>query len=205
MQIIGIINLGQGNIGSIAKIISSLGVEVVIIDKPNQLNFVDKIIMPGVGHFSTAMSFMVKSGIDIKLKEISVKADRFILGICLGMQLMAESSMEGDCEGLSIIPGRVNRILIDNESIYKLPVIGWNKISIINDHPIFNGINNDDDFYFLHSYYYEASNNENILAITKYEKNYTSVISKGKTIGVQFHPEKSHKCGLIMLKNFIQL
>jgi glutamine amidotransferase len=205
MQNIGIVNLGQGNIGSLAKIISSLEANPVIIDMPNQLNYVDKIILPGVGHFSTAMSHMKKSGLNIKLKEISEKADKFILGICLGMQLMADSSEEGETDGLSIIPGHVNKMLITDQSTYKLPIIGWNNMSIVNDHPLLRGINNYDEFYFLHSYFYNVTNNGNIVATTKYENDYTSVISNRKSFGVQFHPEKSHKCGLKLLKNFTLL
>lgn len=204
MQNIGIVYLGQGNIGSVAKIISTLDVNPVIIEKPEQLNYVDKIILPGVGHFSTAMSVLKKNGLNIKLKEISEKGHKYIMGICLGMQLMADSSEEGDCEGLSIIQGCVKKVFINDQDTYKLPIIGWNNISIVTDHPLLSGISNKDEFYFLHSYFFNVVNNRNIVAITKYENEYTSVISSGNTFGVQFHPEKSHKCGLKIFKNFIE-
>jgi glutamine amidotransferase len=203
MQKIGLIDLGHGNIGSIFKAFEGLKVVCEVITKEEQLKYIDKIIIPGVGHFSVAVKTLKDSQLIEPLKYHLNYLKKPMLGICLGMQLMADWSDEGKEEGLSLIPGKVVKIKINNKKEYKIPNIGWNKVKIINEHKILKNITIYDEFYFLHSYHYICNEEKWVSAKSRFEFDVNSIISYENLIGVQFHPEKSHQSGLKILSNFI--
>jgi imidazole glycerol-phosphate synthase subunit HisH len=203
---ITIVDYGSGNISAITNIYQILDIPFSIASKPYELEDAVKIILPGVGSFDYCMNKLNKSG----LKEIlnrKVLIDKVpVLGICIGMHLMADHSDEGTMPGLSWIKGRV--IKFDNNIILhrpKVPHMGWNSINGLIDHPILNGINDKLGFYFVHSYFFECNNSQNELAKTFYGHEFSSAIISDNIFGVQFHPEKSHSNGLELLKNFSKI
>jgi imidazole glycerol-phosphate synthase subunit HisH len=196
-NIIGIINYGiAGNIHSVKKALKRAGGDTLVINSPADFDLVDKIVIPGVGSFKDAMQELENDGFIDPLKEFS----KPILGICLGMQILAELGFEfGKTSGLGLINGEVKHILCDA----KIPHMGFSKIHVINSNELLYGIE-DEEFYFMHSY--EMVNNTDISALTKYDNhNFVSAIHKDNLYGVQFHPEKSRESGIKLLSNFIEL
>lgn len=203
---IAIINYGSGNIAAIANIYKELNIEYIIADKPEQLLAADKLILPGVGKFDNTMSCLEGSGLKIQLDDLVLKKKIPVLGICVGMQIMAESSDEGVLPGLGWISGDVKKFDISKITTKPfIPHMGWNSISSPINHPILEGIDFETGFYFIHSYYFKTKNAENILTTTEYGENFSSAIFKDNIFGAQFHPEKSHGNGIKLLKNFANL
>lgn len=201
---IGIINYGLGNVQAFISIYNSLGIPCKKVSNYNEINDIDKLILPGVGSFDWAMKKLIDSGMKDIINNLVINHKIPILGVCVGMQLMAESSEEGSLKGLGWIPGEVKRFDFKNNT-YKLylPHMGWNDIkfksSLLTD-----GIYNP-NFYFLHSYYFLPKSEEHTLSYTNYGMNFASAIFRNNIYGVQFHPEKSHKSGINLLKNFSRL
>ena len=199
---------GAGNVKSLIDAFDKIGVNVEIGFDQNQILNSDKIIIPGVGHFKSALNTLKMKGIDVALKKVADKGVP-ILGICLGMQLLYEFSDEGLEKGLSLIKGKVKKIDINDKIKYKLPNVGWRKISKINNGKLLNGINEKDNlFYFCNTYgipYDDNLINLNTKSYFSYEEKYISIIEHKNIFGVQFHPEKSHNVGLKLLKNFIEI
>ena len=203
-KILGLIDGQSGNIGSIKKAIKDL-----INEKPYQLktiqgnfnpNNFDKIILPGQGAYATLISNLKKLKIIRPLKQY-LDDNKSYLGICVGMQILSDEGHEDQItKGLGIISGKIKKF--SNKKLI-IPHMGWNTISVNKADPIVKKNLNEKDFYFVHSYIYENINEENILGLTTYGKNFPSIINKGNIYGVQFHPEKSHKNGLKLIKNFI--
>ena len=155
----------------------------------------DKLILPGVGHFANGIKNLKQYGLwDLLNSKVLIEKTP-ILGICLGMQLMANHSEEGDLEGLGWIDANVVRFKINNKLKYKVPHIGWNTTFINKKSSLLNEISNDSMFYFVHSYHIKCHNNEDILATSHYEYSFSSAIQKDNIYGTQFHPEKSHNWG----------
>ncbi|MET3536380.1 imidazole glycerol phosphate synthase subunit HisH [Chryseobacterium limigenitum] len=203
---ITIINYGVGNINAFINIYKKFDIQVKIASQVDDLEDVDKIILPGVGSFDYVMQKLNNSGMRERLDELVLKEKKHILGVCVGMQLMAKSSEEGIAEGLGWINGTVKKIDIENiHHRSKLPHMGWNEVESVADHPIFNNMNKKEFFYFLHSYYFHSENLENCYGVTDYGKKFTSIIRNGNVFGIQCHPEKSHKVGETFLKNFAEL
>lgn len=198
-NIIGLINYGiAGNIHSIKKAIEKAGGIVKIVNTKNELNGVDKIVIPGVGSFKDAMSELEKDELLEPLKEaIKIKPT---LGICLGMQILSTIGFEyGKTYGLDAIKAEVKPMLVDA----KVPHMGFNKIDVIASNKLLDGLENE-EFYFMHSY--EVVNYTNIAALTDYAGHrFVSSINTGNIYGVQFHPEKSRDAGIRLFKNFIEL
>lgn len=193
---IAIINYGVGNIRSIQKAIEFIGGKAVITRDVKVVKEADGIILPGVGAFKTAM-MNLKDFVDI-LKEATVP----ILGICLGMQLFTTESEEGGLyKGLNLIPGRVVKF---PESVGKIPHMGWNQIRIVRYHEVLDGIEDGSYVYFVHSYYVKTYN-KYIITKTNYGIDFASGITSDNIIGFQFHPEKSGKVGLTILRNFLRI
>ena len=195
---IGIINYGLGNINAFYEIYKENGVELKIIDDYKELkkNY-NKIILPGVGSFDKAITLLKSKYFYDEIINFSLKKNNKILGICVGMQILASKSDEGESTGFSFV----------NKSFNKLkskvtPHIGWNNVSIKKDHYLFNNIKNNSIFYFLHSFCLSEIENEYIVVETEYEQNFISVFEKENIIGIQFHPEKSHSQGEKLLLNF---
>jgi glutamine amidotransferase len=203
-KVLGLIDGQSGNIGSIKKAIKDL-----INEKPYQLKIIqgnfnpnnfDKIILPGQGAYATLISNLKKLKIIRPLKQY-LDDNKSYLGICVGMQILSDEGHEDQItKGLGIISGKIKKF--SNKKLI-IPHMGWNTISVNKTDPIVKKNLNEKDFYFVHSYIYENINKENILGLTTYGKNFPSIINKGNIYGVQFHPEKSHKNGLKLIKNFI--
>ena len=203
---IGIINFGYGNIQSIINALSNIEVESKVITKCQDIKKFNKIILPGVGSFKTCYQELVNTGWKSEILNY-VNKEKFLLGICLGMQLMFEWGEEdGGSEGLNLFKGKVSQIKIKDEE--KIPHVGWNNIDFKKENGIFKGINKDVDYYFVHSYECKPKNKSEIIATFKYgiHKEIVASISNNKNIfGTQFHPEKSPPNGLKILKNFNDL
>ena len=203
-KVLGLIDGQSGNIGSIKKAIKDL-----IIEKPYQLKIIqgnfnpnnfDKIILPGQGAYATLISNLKKLKIIRPLKQY-LDDNKSYLGICVGMQILSDEGHEDQItKGLGVISGKIKKF--SNKKLI-IPHMGWNTIRVNKVDPIVKKNLNEKDFYFVHSYIYENINKENILGLTTYGKNFPSIINKGNIYGVQFHPEKSHKNGLKLIKNFI--
>jgi glutamine amidotransferase len=200
---ITIIDYGVGNINAFVNVYKRLNIPTKIAKSAFDLVDVHKLILPGVGHFDHAMSELLKSGMLDKLNELVLEKKVPVLGICVGMQLMANSSEEGTFGGLRWIDASVKKFDKDRINLVTpLPHMGWNDVIPVLDNPLFYGLEKDSLFYFLHSYFIECSNTNNVLAITEYGDKFTSAVYSQNIYGVQFHPEKSHKYGEILLNNF---
>ena len=203
---IGIVNYGSGNIQAIANIYNRANVPYQIITEPSQLKKSDKLILPGVGAFDATMQELVNSGLKEELDEQVLVYGKPVLGICVGMQILSKGSDEGKLNGLGWIDGTVRKfdVLKIKEKPF-LPHMGWNSINPLIDHPLFEGIDKDLGFYFVHSYYFETENPSNTLCNTFYGESFSSAVYKGQIFGVQFHPEKSHSNGIKLLSNFAKI
>ena len=204
---IGILDYGIGNLNSIQNAIRIVGGDALLVSKPNDISRVDKCILPGVGSFSASMNMLNMGGWTDAISEQVLVQKKPILGICLGMQLLAGWGTEGavgstKIAGLNFINGRVENIGALGCRA-RLPHMGWNNNVFQVEHPMFFGINRDVDYYFVHSYAFTPIYQENILATVKYDVEFVSAVSKENIWGVQFHPEKSSKAGFKLLKNFI--
>lgn len=201
---IGILHYGCGNIRSVINAFEQLGVKPVLIVDSKDIAKVDKLVLPGVGAFDTAMNSLRNNSFEDPLKEHVLGKMRPILGICLGMQLLCNSSDEGLMSGLAFIDTNVESMSANGEGL-KLPHIGWNSVEFIQDSLLFKGIPSSSDFYFVHSYGVRLKNLSFSIGQTSYGETFTSVLQKDHIFGVQFHPEKSHNAGLKMIQNFIDL
>ena len=191
---IALIKYRAGNIASVSNALDRLGADYFLADTPDQLETADGVIFPGVGHAGAAMESLKENGIDEWLQQTK----KPVLGICVGMQLLYDSSSEGDTKALGLIPGRLEKF---DSNDAKVPHMGWNVIQIKQDHPLLKGINSGEHFYFVHSFY--APETSDAIATCDYITDFTAVVSKDNFAGVQFHPEKSGKAGARVLQNFL--
>jgi glutamine amidotransferase len=203
-QKVVIIDYGMGNIGSIDNMLKYLGVKAVISSDVDVISNADKIILPGVGHFDRAMTNINNLGLMDVLKEMALVKKKPFLGICLGMQIMCESSDEGILPGLSFIQAKVKKFDFSSDSKLKVPHMGWNKIHIFKPSNILRGLENDSRFYFVHSYFVKCQNETDILTKTTYGFEFVSSFEVDNLIGAQFHPEKSHRFGVTLFRNFLE-
>jgi glutamine amidotransferase len=199
---IAIIDYGAGNLRSVRNALTTLGAEVVTATTPDQFAGADKIVLPGVGAFGAGMNALRQAGFEEPLKA-AVAAGVPLIGICLGMQYLFESSDEmGLHRGLGLLPGRVTRFPADGP---KVPHIGWNQLHIQQQNPLLAGVESGSYAYFVHSYYVEAGDPSDVLATTDYGIEYASAVAHGTIFGIQPHPEKSQSVGLRILKNFVEM
>ncbi len=200
---ITLIDYGLGNIKAFENIYKRLSVPVKIAKKKNELLDSSHLILPGVGSFDWAMKRLCNSGMIDELNRLVLEEKRPILGICVGMQMMAKSSKEGKMPGLGWLNGHVNLFSdkISNKDL-QLPHMGWNEVIPNDTTDLFSGLESSARFYFLHSYYFSPNKNTNILAKSFYGINFTCAVKYENIFGVQFHPEKSHEWGVKLLKNF---
>lgn len=197
---IGIVDYGAGNLLSVKKALEHLNVDCKIINSESDFKEINKIILPGVGAFHTAIQNLKSSGI-YKIIRDWIKDNKPFLGICLGMQLLFEESEESaGIQGLEIFKGKVIRF--NNQ---KVPQIGWNQVRTQRKSKLINGINDLSFFYFLHGYFVEPQNDDIVTGVTEYGVVYPSIIEKDNIFAVQFHPEKSGDVGLKLLKNWVNL
>jgi imidazole glycerol-phosphate synthase subunit HisH len=202
-----ILDYGMGNVGSIQNMIKKFTTDVVITNNHDMIKDASKLILPGVGAFDNGMKNLKSLNLIDILNDKVLKEKIPVLGICLGMQLLTEKSEEGVLEGLKWIKGETVRFrFINNNNVrLKVPHMGWNYIETISDSKLFENLYKETRYYFVHSYYVTCKNRENVIAETKYGIRFTSAVQDDNIFGVQFHPEKSHKYGLQLIKNFIDL
>jgi glutamine amidotransferase len=203
---IAIIDYGLGNVKAFAEVYKKLNIPAVIAKQAEDLKNASKVILPGVGAFDHAMQQLEKSGMRQFIDEIVVHRQVPVLGICVGMQMLGHSSEEGRLPGLGWLHGEVKRFNFStsNNSI-RLPHMGWNSIRPLKSNGLFQGLNLDARFYFLHSYYFHSQKTEDIIAVTDYDGEFACAVNSGNIFGVQFHPEKSHQWGIRLLENFANI
>lgn len=198
---IAVVDYGMGNLRSVQKALEHLGFSARVTSSAQEILRARSVVLPGVGAFGDAMANLRRRSLIEPLREVAERGTPF-LGICLGMQLLfAESEERGDFSGLSIFAGKVVRF----RTSLRVPHVGWNQIHILKPSPILEGIREGDFAYFVHAYYPEPEDSEVVLATTDYDVDFPSVVGRGNTFGVQFHPEKSQDVGLRILRNFGEL
>lgn len=201
-----VVDYGLGNVQAFLTIYKMLGFEVISAKTAEDLTAADKIILPGVGAFDHAIELLNQSGMRSTLDHLVLHDGVPILGICVGMQLLASASDEGHLPGLGWVPGSVRAFYDNNRSAnLPLPHMGWNDVQPELGSPLFAGLGPNPRFYFLHSYYFECGERSHIAAIASYGVNFSCAVSADNVHGVQFHPEKSHHFGAQLLKNFAEL
>lgn len=200
-----IIDYGMSNLGSIKRAIEECGVDAIIAENSHDLKRASKIILPGVGSYADGMNNLRQNGWVEAINEEVVNNKVPLLGICLGMQLLSERGCEGgESTGLDLIKGEVKKLTVKKSS-ERLPHVGWNEINIVSSCALLEGISNGSDFYFVHSYYFDAADEADVVAFTPYCGRFASVLAHNNIYATQFHPEKSSSEGLKLLKNFLDL
>lgn len=206
---IKVLDYGMGNTASILNMIRKVGGQAELCSSVDGLFDASAIILPGVGSFDNGMSKLVASGILEELTQKVIKEKVPFLGICLGMQLLFDQSEEGQLKGLGWINGEVKRFSFDECLDYKkklkIPHMGWNLINLKKDSELMSSIDGENRYYFVHSFHVVCNNHQDILATTNYGYDFTCAVQKNNIYGVQFHPEKSHKFGMALFKNFIKV
>lgn len=198
---VAIIDYGIGNLRSVEKAFAHVGVEAVVSSNERILWEAEALVLPGVGAFRACMQAFNARGFDKLIRE-RARNKTPILGLCVGMQMLFEESEEfGKCKGLGLLGGRVRRFTSD----LMLPQVGWNQVEQPQVHPLFEGIEDNTFFYFVHSYYCEPEDHDTVIGTTEYGTDYVSVVALNRLYGVQFHPEKSQTAGLHLLANFSRL
>jgi glutamine amidotransferase len=202
---IAIVDYGMGNTGSLANMIQKAGGRAIVTARRDDIEAASKLVLPGVGYFDQA----VKNLHDLDLFSLvdrRVAADRVpILAICLGAQLVTERSEEGELPGFGWVKGRTVRFSFTPDSRLKIPHMGWNEITVRKEHPVFRGMYEDPRFYFVHSYHIVCDRPEDVLATAVHGYEFCAAVQRDNIVATQFHPEKSHKYGLKLVTNFVEM
>lgn len=202
---VAVLDLGVSNLGSLRRALREVGAEPIVTAVP--ILRASRYIIPGVGAFAAGMAALTRGfWWPTVLREIA--ESKPVLGICLGMQLLATTGTEGDIEteGLDLLPGRVERLgRADPEGVDRIPHVGWNEVLVDKPSPLLEGIPSGRDMYFTHSYALTPRDDADAIAFTPYSGGFTSVVQRGRVFGVQFHPEKSSRAGLQLLRNFVEI
>lgn len=198
-----IVDYGLSNLGSIRRSLEECGAAVRVSNDPEMLHGASRVVLPGVGSFMNGMENLRRGGWVEALRETTVAAGIPLLGICLGMQLLADRGHEGgDVPGLGLLPGEVRR-LEPRSHAERIPHVGWNEIYPAGKSPLFHGVLAGSDFYFVHSFHFIPKNDDHVIATTPYCGGFASAVGAGNIFGVQFHPEKSGRVGFHVLSNFL--
>jgi glutamine amidotransferase len=203
---ITILDYGLGNVLAFVNVYKRLNLPAKVASKPEDLAGATKLILPGVGAFDYAMTLFNRSGLREPAEKLVLQDKMPVIGICVGMQMLASGSDEGGLPGLGWVPGRVRRI--DASALThqtRLPHMGWNDVEPTQVSPLFKQLERDARFYFLHSYYFDTPSSVHQLATAHYGSSFTCAVNNGNVYGVQFHPEKSHQDGSRLLQNFAEL
>ncbi|MFC2069636.1 imidazole glycerol phosphate synthase subunit HisH [Chloroflexota bacterium] len=197
---ITIIDYNAGNIRSVQRACVEAGVQATVTSDPAAVTKAERIIFPGVGAAPSAMDYMAGLGLDKALGK-AFEAGVPILGICLGAQIILDSSEEGNRKCLGLVSGKTLRFRVRDKQL-KIPHMGWNEVTIVQSHPLLDGIKAGDEFYFVHSFYPQPIRKEDIYAVTEYEDDFCSALGHKNLFATQFHPEKSGRLGLRLLERF---
>ncbi len=200
-----IVNTGMGNFGSIQNMLKKIGFKAQLTNDSAEIAAAEKIILPGIGSFDSGMRQLHNRGVIEVLNRKVLKEKTPVLGVCLGMQLMARGSEEGAIPGLGWVDAEVLKFDFRDESDLKIPHMGWNTIDVKRPAALFQNSSDEKRFYFVHSYYVSCRHPQDILATTRYGFDFASAIHRENIYGVQFHPEKSHRFGMALFKNFMEL
>ncbi len=205
--LIGIIDYGLGNVRAFENIYLGLNIDVCVISNPSQLDpSISKLILPGVGAFDWAMNTFSSSGLRESVENSVMNMGCPILGVCVGMQMLCNSSEEGSEEGLGWVDAEVRRFRPNRASDrFDLPHMGWNDVEVATDSELFKFVDNCPKYYFLHTYYVQLASSKNSIATTTYGESFTSALRLNNIYGTQFHPEKSHHWGIQLLKGFAEI
>lgn len=209
-QRIAIIDYGSGNLRSVEKALdraareAGIAAVTLVTDNPDEICKADRLLLPGVGAFGACMAGLsARSGVLEAMEHVALIEERPFLGICVGMQLLAEAGLEfGTHRGLGWIQGTV-KPLTPSDSSLRLPHMGWNGVEVSAPHPLLDGLDGE-HFYFAHSFHFEAGNNAFVIASSVHGERFTAAVARDNIAGVQFHPEKSQHAGIILLKNFLE-
>lgn len=198
---IALVDYGMGNVRSVLNAFESIGTDARLVSDPDKVVASERVVVPGVGAFGDAMAALRERGLAQAVRDAAA-AGRAILGICLGMQLLASRSTEfGEHEGLGLIPGSVEYLATD--SSLRIPHVGWNDVTVRRPDPILSTLGDEPTFYFVHSYEFQPSHGDAVTAVTDYGRDVTACVGNGRVFGVQFHPEKSGDDGLALLRSFV--
>jgi glutamine amidotransferase len=204
VNLVTVIDLGMGNLGAIPNMLRRLGVSTVVTADAAKIDEAARIVLPGVGSFDTAMAGIERSGIRDVLEQRVIRDGTPLLGICLGMEILGDASEEGDMAGLGWIPGRVIRFRLDpGRGDPPVPHMGWNHVETEHDSQLLHR-GEEVRFYFAHSYHFEASEPADVIGRTTWGYRFDSAVQRKNVMGVQFHPEKSHRFGLELLRRFVE-
>jgi imidazole glycerol-phosphate synthase subunit HisH len=197
---ITIIDYGAGNIRSVLRACGEVGAQAVITSDPELVIKAEKLIFPGVGAAPSAMKYLKKMGLDTAIQN-AFKAGIPILGICIGAQITLDSSEEGKQKCLGLVPGKTVRFTL-HDKMLKIPHMGWNEVKVTQSHPLLEGIKPGDEFYFVHSFYPQPADENNIYAVADYGGDFCCALGFRNLFATQFHPEKSGRLGLELLARF---
>lgn len=199
---VSLVSYGLGNLGSVQNMLKRIDVDVQSVQSPHEVLASERLLLPGVGAFDAGMQKLESLGLVDAIREFAATG-KPLLGICLGMQLLLDGSDEGTKPGLGLISGR--SVKFDDNLGVRVPHMGWNLVTPVRTDPLVAGLPEDSRFYFVHSYHVETLRAEHELAVTEYGESFTSMVRSGNVMGAQFHPEKSHHYGMLLLKNFSAL
>ena len=200
---VAIIDYGLGNLGSIANMLKVIGEKSVVTSDRDKVAAADKLILPGVGAFDAGMQKLQEMHLADEIRS-EAKSGKPVLGICLGMQLLGRKSEEGTVDGLGLIPFDNVRFTFRKELCLKIPHMGWDVVKYRKDVPLLAGITGSQRYYFVHSYHAKCDSDENVLMTCEYGYEFAAAVVKDNVYGVQFHPEKSHNFGMMLLENFVK-
>lgn len=200
---VGIINYGLGNLGSIKNMLKAIGEKSVISSNPDVLDTCDRYILPGVGAFDAGMSKLNELGLVDYIKKVAQVEKKPILGICLGMQLLGRKSEEGKLDGLGLIPFDNIKFRLDNTEL-RVPHMGWDIVELNQDNSLLKNLEGVQRYYFVHSFHAQCDFDGNVLMTCEYGYKFAASVIKENIMGVQFHPEKSHDFGMALLRNFVK-
>jgi len=199
-----IVNYGMGNIASVLNMVGKMGGIAEISSDKNEVRTASKLILPGVGAFDHGIRQLKKFGLFETIQSMASEGIP-ILGICLGMQLLSKRSEEGNLKGLGLINAEFKQFSFDNGSSFRVPHVGWNQIRVEKQNLLIDKGANEKRFYFTHSYHAVCANEDDVLATTEYGYSFASAYCRDDIFGVQFHPEKSHRFGMALIKSFLEL
>jgi glutamine amidotransferase len=193
----------MGNVASVLNMIHRIGGEAFLSSSADQIRSAAKLILPGVGAFDAGVNALKDAGLDTVIREAVVQNGAMILGICLGMQLLMETSEEGVLPGLGLVPGRVRKISVQDHGL-RVPHMGWNKVKPQRPSVLFDPGDDSLRYYFVHSYFVQCDDPKDVAGIACYGHDFTAALERGNILGVQFHPEKSHRFGMALFKRYLE-